>query len=578
MLEQHINSVGGKFQDKFCVTQESYDQIKEVLALGKGQKCQFGTGFKFWCKKNYRLEKIGSLSVVYCVKTSCPVVAKESIFETLVKCHKRVGHSARRKTWDEVKKNYAGIRFDVIPLFLSTCKQCNERRPAKNPPSGRPMIALGFLTRVQMDLIDFSSRPDGDYRYILHVRDHFSKYSWAYPLTSKRASEVAEKIVELFCMFGPAKILQSDNGREFTASVIEDIKGLWPDMIIIHGRPRHPQSQGLIERGNGDLQLKLGKWMDTNGESWSKGLRFVIHTINTSVSRITSKSPYEVVFGQTPHSDFHILENLAAQGIVHEEDIPEDIPVPGEEEHFDDGASDDIPDDASEALQADDNLDGLSDVHGPNGQSDDVLAVAPTSSTGAEDMIHTGVDLTEVSDNPHSDVRMDQQQKKRGCEYLLLKGDVIVASGREVPDQSSLNGIDINLENQAIIAVDEIHESTSPDLHENEQVVWDRGQLIGSGEGSIMHKAVRLEAQRSYLKAAAAQRNRHQIKVNEFVKDYAVGDTGGVKIHTADRTNTDARLLPCKVMEVSVKDGKKSYRIYSASGILKNKFAGEELT
>ena len=177
LLEQHINSVSGKFQDKFCVTQESYDQIKEVLATGKGEKCQFGSYFKFWCKKNYRLEKIGSLNVVYCVKTSCPVVAKESMFETLVKCHERVGHSGRRKTWDEVKKNYAGIRFDVIPLFLSTCKQCNERRPAKNPPSGRPMIALGFLTRVQMDLIDFSSRPDGDYRYILHVRDHFSKYS-----------------------------------------------------------------------------------------------------------------------------------------------------------------------------------------------------------------------------------------------------------------------------------------------------------------------------------------------------------------------------------------------------------------
>ena len=425
LLEQHINSVSGKFQDKFCVTQESYDQIKEVLATGKGEKCQFGSYFKFWCKKNYRLEKIGSLNVVYCVKTSCPVVAKESMFETLVKCHERVGHSGRRKTWDEVKKNYAGIRFDVIPLFLSTCKQCNERRPAKNPPSGRPMIALGFLTRVQMDLIDFSSRPDGDYRYILHVRDHFSKYSWAFPLTSKRASEVAEKIVELFCTFGPAKILQSDNGREFTASVIEDIKKLRPDVIIIHGRPRHPQSQGLIERGNGDLQLKLGKWMDTNGENWSKGLKFVIHTINTSVSRITSKSPYEVVFGQTPRSDFHILEDA--------------------------------------------------------------------------------------------------------------------------------------------------------ELHENQHVVWDRDQLIDSGEGSSMHKAVRLEAQKSYLKAVAAQRNRHNIQVTTFVKDYAVGDTVGIKIHSADRTNTDARLLPCKVMEVSVKNGKKFYRIYSASGILKNKFTGEEL-
>ena len=91
LLEEHISSVGGKFQDKFCVNQETYDQIQAVLTSGKGEKRQFGPYFKFWCKKNYRLETC-SLNVVYCVKTSCPVVGKESIFETLVKCHERVGH------------------------------------------------------------------------------------------------------------------------------------------------------------------------------------------------------------------------------------------------------------------------------------------------------------------------------------------------------------------------------------------------------------------------------------------------------------------------------------------------------
>ena len=101
-----------------------------------------------------------------------------------------------------------------------------------------------------MDLVDFSSRPDGEYKYILHVRDHFSKFSWTYALTSKRASEVAENIVQLFCSFGPAKILQSDNGRKFMASVIEDMKKLWPDLVFIHGRPRHPQSQGKLCTSN----------------------------------------------------------------------------------------------------------------------------------------------------------------------------------------------------------------------------------------------------------------------------------------------------------------------------------------
>ena len=39
LLENHISGVtgvGGKFQEKFCVSQETYDQIKTVLGTGKG--------------------------------------------------------------------------------------------------------------------------------------------------------------------------------------------------------------------------------------------------------------------------------------------------------------------------------------------------------------------------------------------------------------------------------------------------------------------------------------------------------------------------------------------------------------
>jgi hypothetical protein len=43
-------------------------------------------------------------------------------------------------------------------------------------------------------------------------------------------------------------ILQSDNGREFTANIITELKSLWPDLKIVHGRPRHPQSQHSVER------------------------------------------------------------------------------------------------------------------------------------------------------------------------------------------------------------------------------------------------------------------------------------------------------------------------------------------
>ena len=57
------------------------------------------------------------------------------------------------------------------------------------------------------------------------------------------------------------------------------------------------------------------------------------------------------------------------------------------------------------------------------------------------------------------------------------------------------------------------------------------------------------------------------------MKDYAIGDTVRIKIQNADCTNTN----PCKVFEVTVKNDKKCYRIYSVTGKLKNTFTRQEL-
>jgi hypothetical protein len=56
-----------------------------------------------------------------------------------------------------------------------------------------------------------------------------------------------------FLLFGAPHILQSDNGREITATIIKELKDMWPDCSLVHGKPRHPQSQGSVERGNADI-------------------------------------------------------------------------------------------------------------------------------------------------------------------------------------------------------------------------------------------------------------------------------------------------------------------------------------
>ncbi len=42
---------------------------------------------------------------------------------------------------------------------------------------------------------------------------------------------------------------------------MNDLKIMRPGHVIVNGRPRHPQSQGLVERGNSTLCDILGKFM-----------------------------------------------------------------------------------------------------------------------------------------------------------------------------------------------------------------------------------------------------------------------------------------------------------------------------
>ena len=103
-----------------------------------------------------------------------------------------------------------------------------------------------------------NSCPDNNFKYILHVRDHFSRYSWAKPLESKESVVIAGVLYDIFCQFGPPIILQSDNGGEFTSDVIKDLTKIWPSLKLIKGRPRHPQSQGMVEKGNDILEKRIG--------------------------------------------------------------------------------------------------------------------------------------------------------------------------------------------------------------------------------------------------------------------------------------------------------------------------------
>jgi len=97
------------------------------------------------------------------------------------------------------------------------------------------------------------SEPDGYYPFIMNYQDHLTKFTILRPLKSKTAEEVAYQLLYIFCMFSAPFILQSDNDREFANKIIQNLADMWPGMKLVHGKPRHSQSQGSVERSNQDV-------------------------------------------------------------------------------------------------------------------------------------------------------------------------------------------------------------------------------------------------------------------------------------------------------------------------------------
>ena len=103
------------------------------------------------------------------------------------------------------------------------------------------------------------------------------------------------------------------------------VRELWPGCRIVHGKPRHPQSQGSVERVNKEIKKVLGSIMrEANNDNWVKFVLLVQHSINTSPhSTLEYQTPYRVLFGRDPVKGFRDLgiPDEIAQDIATEEEL-----------------------------------------------------------------------------------------------------------------------------------------------------------------------------------------------------------------------------------------------------------------
>ena len=253
-------------------------------------------------------------------------VSIEDTYDIIKRAHIATGHGGRDRMIKHLSTKYANITREAIELFKSFCQECQKKRkrPMTKGVVVRPILSSEFSSRGQVDLIDMQSMAKGSFKWIMVYQDHLTKFCVLRPLTSKRAAEVAYQLVDIFLLFGAPAVLQSDNGSEFTAEVITELKQVWPLLNLVHGKPRHPQSQGSVERANGDIKDMLVAWMaDNSSQDWTMGIRFVQFSKNSAHHSGINRSPYAAMFGSEAKVGLtsSSLPNEVIQRLQSEEDL-----------------------------------------------------------------------------------------------------------------------------------------------------------------------------------------------------------------------------------------------------------------
>ena len=242
----------------------------------------------------------------------------EDVFDIITKAHLGLLHPGQEKTFFEIERTTAGISRKEVKELLSHCLTCSKKASQKSKAPIKVIVENVLWGRVQIDLIDMRGDPDEESKWICHLRDHFSKYSVACPMPNKSSEEVVKVVVTWIMHLGPPKILQSDNGTEFKGALTILLRQY--GIQVINGRPRHPQSQGMVKKANHILKDKIAAWRsDHQSSSWVSSLPEVIAGMNGQRSSVTGRTPYEIAFGQAPHGTRVSFLEREAEMVLEEE-------------------------------------------------------------------------------------------------------------------------------------------------------------------------------------------------------------------------------------------------------------------
>uniref|UniRef100_A0A8C2IA21 Gypsy retrotransposon integrase-like protein 1 n=1 Tax=Cyprinus carpio TaxID=7962 RepID=A0A8C2IA21_CYPCA len=218
-------------------------------------------------------------------------------------------HFLPERVWELARRFcYWPSMFKDIKMWCEQCTTCQTRHkpvPIHQAPMGGSLTTRPF-ERVAMDILELPITTKGN-RYVLVVKDYFTKFVNLYALFYQSAQTVAHCLFEDYILIhGIPESLHSDQGRQFESEVVSTLCRL---LKIKKTRTTayHPASDGMVERFNRTLTDQLAKILFSCGGEWDNYIKQVAFAYNSSPHLSTKFSPYFLVHGREPRMPTDVL-------------------------------------------------------------------------------------------------------------------------------------------------------------------------------------------------------------------------------------------------------------------------------
>ena len=213
------------------------------------------------------------------------------------------GHLGITKTRQRLSALYYFPKMNtLVSDYVRCCKQCqltarqqkNERQPLQHVD----IMQTHPFDDISIDILggDLPVTARGN-KFLLVITCNVSHWIHAIPLRNLKAETIADKLIELFCVFGLPRIVRSDNASGFKSELLTAVR----EKLGIEAKfsaPFHFQSHGLVERANQTLETMLRKFISENPKQWDMLVQYLLFALREVPHSGTKFSPAELVFGR----------------------------------------------------------------------------------------------------------------------------------------------------------------------------------------------------------------------------------------------------------------------------------------